>query len=476
MISLLVLLCLAAVSVFAQPPDSLWSRSYGTESQEQCHAVIQTLDGGFLLGGERYPSGGNHVDAWLVKTDSLGDTVWSRIYGGPYYDACTSILPLSDGGYLIGGIYGVVSGSWDYWIFKINYLGYMLWSQVFHGPGSHNTLSALIQASDGSFIAVGSGAGNAWIVRLDSDGDTLWSQAVGGASYEECHNGIETSDGTIVLVGTLETSSDEATQAWIAKVSGDGSGLMWSRTYGRQTIDNFRAVIEESDGNLVSGGTTVASDELGFCYWLVCTSATGDSLWSVFYENTGNDYVVSLCGMTDGGFVLGGNSTGESGVGNARLLRTDMYGQFIWSRNVGSGELWATTESFHVTNDGGFIIAGRTSPPGPVYNFNYWLVRMSAEGLYTKHDNRVPSSLILSSFPNPFNATTDIRFDLPVNAHVELSIFNTLGQRVTTLVDEPRALGSYSVAWDGSNAASGIYLCQLKAGNSIQTRKMVLLK
>jgi hypothetical protein len=80
------------------------------------------------------------------------------------------------------------------------------------------------------------------------------------------------------------------------------------------------------------------------------------------------------------------------------------------------------------------------------------------------------------NYPNPFNPTTEIRFDLAAAAKVELSIFNTLGQRVATLINESRPAGSYRVSWDGSGAASGIYLYRLRAGDLVETRKMVLVR
>ncbi len=89
----------------------------------------------------------------------------------------------------------------------------------------------------------------------------------------------------------------------------------------------------------------------------------------------------------------------------------------------------------------------------------------------------LPTEFVLyPNYPNPFNPVTEIRFDLPEKAQVEVTIFNTLGQRVATLVNDSREAGTYRVQWDGSNAASGMYLCQLKAVNFVQTRKMLLLK
>ena len=80
------------------------------------------------------------------------------------------------------------------------------------------------------------------------------------------------------------------------------------------------------------------------------------------------------------------------------------------------------------------------------------------------------------NYPNPFNAVTEIRFDLPENARVELSIFNTIGQKIATLINDARPAGTHRVKWDASSVASGVYLYQLKAGNFTQTKKMILLK
>jgi hypothetical protein len=89
----------------------------------------------------------------------------------------------------------------------------------------------------------------------------------------------------------------------------------------------------------------------------------------------------------------------------------------------------------------------------------------------------IPTTYALyQNYPNPFNPTTEIRFDLPENAHVELTIFNTLGQHVATVLNETKLAGAYRAQWDGSNVASGVYLCQLKAGDFVQTKKMVLMK
>ncbi len=94
----------------------------------------------------------------------------------------------------------------------------------------------------------------------------------------------------------------------------------------------------------------------------------------------------------------------------------------------------------------------------------------------------IPSRFALSqNYPNPFNPTTSIRFEIPHATHVTLDVYNTLGQRVATLVNQQMAAGTYEVNWDGRNSegqllSSGVYIYRMKAGNFQQIRRMLLMK
>jgi len=88
---------------------------------------------------------------------------------------------------------------------------------------------------------------------------------------------------------------------------------------------------------------------------------------------------------------------------------------------------------------------------------------------------------LMQNYPNPFNPQTTIRYHLPQADNVRLTIYNITGQRIKTLVNEKQSAGSYAVQWNGrdqngSLAASGVYLYQLKAGGYIQNRKLILLR
>ena len=80
------------------------------------------------------------------------------------------------------------------------------------------------------------------------------------------------------------------------------------------------------------------------------------------------------------------------------------------------------------------------------------------------------------NFPNPFNPTTTISFVLPIQSHVTLSIYNLIGAKVATIIEENMPAGIYSRTWNAASFPSGVYFYQLRAGNFTQTKKLDLLK
>jgi PKD repeat protein len=116
------------------------------------------------------------------------------------------------------------------------------------------------------------------------------------------------------------------------------------------------------------------------------------------------------------------------------------------------------------TYDPGSNVVTQACESGPVY---------SAKG---QPGAAVPEDFSMSNHPNPFNPSTVLSFNLPHDSHVRLEIYNILGERVETLVDEYLSAGSYSYEWDGSNAASGIYLYRMTADEFTATKKMLLMK
>ena len=89
----------------------------------------------------------------------------------------------------------------------------------------------------------------------------------------------------------------------------------------------------------------------------------------------------------------------------------------------------------------------------------------------------VPSEYSLEqNYPNPFNPSTTINFSIPVEAFVTLDVYNAIGQKVASLVNEDKSAGTYNVDFSASNLTSGIYFYKISAGNFTETKKMILMK
>jgi hypothetical protein len=91
-------------------------------------------------------------------------------------------------------------------------------------------------------------------------------------------------------------------------------------------------------------------------------------------------------------------------------------------------------------------------------------------------ENYIPKTYRLSNYPNPFNSRTMINYDLPITNYVELSIYNLNGQKITTLISETKSAGTYTIEWDASEFASGVYYYELRTRDYHDVKKMVLTK
>lgn len=148
------------------------------------------------------------------------------------------------------------------------------------------------------------------------------------------------------------------------------------------------------------------------------------------------------------------------------------------SGNGGDGSYayysWSVVDSSNPGTAGGDVMNNAMS---------FGLVHLTLNGAVTAvneppRTRMVPSGFRISqNFPNPFNPSTVINYSVPKDAHVSITVYNVLGERVATLVNAMRTPGQYSVVWNAGNMSSGVYLYRLSAnGTTIATNKMILLK
>ena len=118
--------------------DTLWTKTYGgAVDNEYVYDAIQTLDGGYVFVGKTYSFGNGWYDAYITKTDASGNLIWSKTIGGAQNDLVRSVIQLADGSYVAAGETGNFGqGGLDLYLIKLDALGNLLWTRTYGGTGT----------------------------------------------------------------------------------------------------------------------------------------------------------------------------------------------------------------------------------------------------------------------------------------------------------------------------------------------------
>ena len=481
---ILITMALLSVSMsFSQPPEIEWDRIYGGTDSDLANSVCATLDGGYIFAGYTKSFTADSNDAYLVKVDSLGNHYWSRLYGGPDYDEARSVLQTTHGGYIIAGwtkSFGI--GSSNIYLIRTNSQGDTLWTRTY-GGSYINFAESLQKTFDGGYVISGytrahiGDLTDMFLVRIDSLGDTLWTRSFGGADNRTANDVKQTSDGGYILAGGNPHSGGSEYDMYLVKTDSLGDTL-WTRTYGGSDRDGAVSVLQTEDGGYIATGYTRSFGAGEGDIWVIRTDLLGDTIWTRTYGSVDNEYATSMQETLHGGYIIVGATGTYGGETDLYLIKIDNAGDTLWTLIYGGEDIDVGT-SVDLTNDGGYIIAG--------YTWNWetpadcWLVKTGPDTAvsgapviqWVSH----PRDFILHpAYPNPFNPTTTISFDVPFQSHVNLNIYNILGKRIGVLMDRTMPQGIHQVQWDGSDLPSGIYFVRANAGEFMQTRKVVLLK
>jgi len=335
--------------------DREWDARFGGDGLDRASSVIQTTDGGYLLGGtsasgstgQKQTLNRGLDDYWVVKTDALGNFEWEATYGGDNFEILSSVIQTSDGGYLLGGlslsgISGEKSepnlGGFDHWIIKISATGIVQWDKTL-GGAEEERLNVMQLAPDGHFLLGGStqsdagdditspslGIKDMWFVKVSSmDGSIIWQHRYGGSEVEELITFQQTIDGGFFLAGgsnsDISGSKSENSRGnldmWGIKIDALGN-KEWDVTFGGSELDNCYGVKQNSAGYYLLGGFSGSDAEDdksepkqgGWDYWMVYIDENGNKQWDRTIGGTQDDVMFNLFQNQTGGYILAGASS-----------------------------------------------------------------------------------------------------------------------------------------------------------------------
>ena len=355
-----ILVLLPSIS-YAQP-DILWSRLYGGDSPDAFYHMQETSDSGFIMTGPTESFGAESSDYWVVKTNSLGDTLWTYQFRGSSIDVAYGIRELSDSGFALLGTSRSFGGfDADVYLIKLDRNGAPLWSRVYGGDFSDYGYS-LIELEDKSLIITGKtiSFSNEWLlylIRIDSSGDTLWTKTYGGDISEEGGVKIkQTSDDNFIIIGFAESFGAGLEDYWLVKINQDGDTL-WTRTYGGTKSDVGLDLVQTPDSGFILVGYTESYGNGKDDVWIIRTDSIGDTLWTKTYGGTLRDGAQSITVAQNGGYLITGyHGLSDAGTLQKWLIRINEDGDSLWTKVLRSygGALRAAEQ----TPDGSYAVAG----------------------------------------------------------------------------------------------------------------------
>jgi putative intracellular protease/amidase len=225
--------------------NEMWSRSYGGPSWDVGTAVCETDDDAYIICGFTHSFGAGEEDVYLIKTDTNGNELWSKTYGGDRYELAHSLYKTSDGGFVIGATTGTFGGAnSDFYIIKTDKKGKELWSKSFGNKGQHgygyDWCSSMNIVSNDGYILSGQTDCNdvqdVYVLKTDTDGNETWSMTFGKKPFYDYGNSVcEIKEGGFIVCGTTK-SIDGNNDIYLVKLDAKGN-VIWEKTFGGPDSD-----------------------------------------------------------------------------------------------------------------------------------------------------------------------------------------------------------------------------------------------
>ena len=363
--SLLLVLTISSIQIcFAQTPDTLWTKMLGGIEDEYGFYAEQTSDGGYIITGTTESFGAGFDDVWLVKTNSSGDTLWTKTYGGSDYDEGDCVHQTNDGGYIIFAETGSFNPNfYRVWLIKTDADGDTIWTKLF-GENQNYYIESGLELPGIGYIFLGFTAVDATdpedilLVKTNLSGEIDWTKTYGGTDRDLPSSIYQTEDGGFIISGSTKTLSAGDFDAWLIRTDSDGN-LIWTQKYGGTGYDLGWDAEETNDDGFIVAGLTASFGHMNNYVdaWLIKTDYNGDTLWTKTFGGLDHDGALSVLQTSDAGYIFTGYYSLEGYESDVWVVKTDEDGNMQWSKNYG-GIFFDMGRTINPTSDGGYIVSG----------------------------------------------------------------------------------------------------------------------
>lgn len=473
-----VLLFLIISFLFCQSLNSqsfMWQRTYERNNQLVGNDACQTTDGNFVITGATLIA--NHgYSIFIMKINGLGDTLWTRtVPNAPNEnDNSTVVSETIDGGVVIAGRNDTA------WTCKFDAIGNLVWYKRY--LLFYRYSDDIMKTGDNGFIICGNVSGlpsPAFIFKIDSTGNLLWEKTFHSSFSKEFYSVAEHDNGFIFTGFEIENISSP-NEMIIFCVNNQGDSLWQKSYYFNNRSSSGRKIIKMNNDYFIGSGTVDSSKgQIAF----MKIDMYGDSIFTCRYPVNGRDNYFNSFDIVNNKLIFSYAKDSSFGLANSYGLITDLNGNIINQKVfTNSSFVWGSLRAIVPIANGDLLFAG-TAKLQPNVTVIYAL-RTDSMLNTTEYigieqiSSNVPKSFYLfNNYPNPFNTSTNIEFQLSKGAFTVLQIFDINGKLVDVLVNEYLNTGRYRTQWDAKNYSSGVYFVKITSGfKETYSSKMLLIK
>jgi len=445
-----------------------FEKTYGGAQDDKGTSIVQTSDGGYIMAGKTSSFG---TGVYVVRTNSMGDEIWSKTYLNMPGEMQPSIVQLSNNSIIV--INDNDNGSCI--LTSVDFAnGDTLWTKVVSGIdyiGGTFRIAATA-TNDGGFAITSFNLGLAvkvFITKYDASGNQLWYKeyAPVGSSITIGSSITQTSDNGFLVVGISASSGSGNIYCFKTDASGDS---LWTRVYDGGSDDIGWYGKETDDGGFIivggkAGGVTGA---IGYDYWLIKTDINGDTLWTRTYGGNKQDEAWCVEVLSDGYLISGETQSFGEGGTDVWLVRTNNTGDTLWTKTYG-GDQDECGRICKKTTDNGFIIAGFTKSFG-AGGADFYLLKTNSSGQIVGVPTIVNNNTNLKIYPNPIDESSTLYIDLNESSISKRLIVTDLIGKVVNVIDD---FNDNKIAISKLGLKSGAYIIEIHADRVYKTKLIV---